>query len=46
LDKQIKKEIGGDGKKPQDFFDIVHAPYVEGFSKKVQRLMRKFHIGM
>jgi hypothetical protein len=32
-------------KSPKEFFDVIHAPYVQGFSEKVQRALRKFNVG-
>jgi hypothetical protein len=28
-----------------EFFDVIHAPYVGGFSEKVQRKLREFNVG-
>jgi hypothetical protein len=30
---------------PQEFYDVIHAPYVEGFSEKVQRRLKKLNVG-
>ena len=29
----------------KDFFDVVHGPYVNGLSERLQRKLKKFNIG-
>jgi len=31
--------------KPEEFYDILYAPYIQGFSENVQKKLRKFNVG-
>ena len=41
--KGVEQEVKPVNQK--EFFDVLHAPYVKGFSEGLQRKLRKFNIG-
>jgi GIY-YIG catalytic domain len=47
LEKKTRRSLGiiAEGKKESEFYDIVHAPYVEGFSELIQKKLRKMNVG-
>jgi hypothetical protein len=45
MKKAIEKDQDNGKTESKEFFDVLHAPYIEGFSEKVQRCMKKLNIG-
>ena len=35
-----------DQKKKSGYYDILHAPYIQGFTENLQKKLRRFNIGM
>ena len=41
-----RSEAGGEGRKTKDnYFEVLHAPYVKGFYEGLQRKLRRLHVG-
>ena len=40
---EIEQEVRAEGKK--EYFEVLHAPYVKGFSEGLGRQLRRFGIG-
>jgi len=42
--KGVQQDVEVENQK--DFFEVLHAPYVKGFSEGLQRKLRKLQIGL
>jgi hypothetical protein len=44
--KKLKEELGQEEELPnRNFYDILHAPYIQGFSELLQRQLKPFNVG-